>query len=595
MSTRLFAATTIALFASIPAMAASPAGVTAIVGATIFDGTGKAPYAGTVTISGDRILAVGASVKPPRGAKIVDARGKALLPGFFDVHTHWTPAGVPATTPQIANAYVQLGVTTVNDFNDQPESFAPRRDWLSQLVSPHVLFAARISTPGGHGADWADEATTIQITTPEGGRAAIRSLIPYKPDLIKVFNDGWRYGTMPNNNSVNENALAAVAEEAHKQNWPVLTHTVTVERGMEAARAGVDSLAHGLQDRKLTADEVAAIKRSGMAMAPTLAVYEPVKPGQPARAADDPRLAFSRARFATAFYNVKVLHDAGVPIALGTDAGMPGTMHGRSTLHEMELLVQAGLTPSDALLSGTSVSAHLMRVDKDRGTIAPGKRADVVLVDGAPWRQIGDVTKTWQVYIDGRLVSGAGAPALPALNRTDRLPSATVPALVDDFERLDGRSSLDTLRLDNPDGGLDRSIQVTEVVPREGGGHALSMSAKMSQKAAPYAGVAIPLTRGSIRPVNLSSYQGVRFDIRAKGTYRLRLIGLDGNWSAPVTVTGEWQAVTIPFASLRPAGGEEKAAAKTGWTGDGITQIEIGGNGPAGERIWMMLDNVKLY
>ncbi|QJU57881.1 amidohydrolase family protein [Sphingomonas sp. AP4-R1] len=595
MSTRSFAAFAAALLASVPAFAATPSGVTAIVGATIFDGTGTAPYAGTVTLFGDRILAVGPSVKPPRGAKIVDARGKALLPGFFDVHTHWTPAGLPGTTPQIANAYVKLGVTTVNDFNDQPESFAPRREWLSQLASPHVLFAARISTPGGHGADWADEATTIAITTPEGGRAAIRSLIPYKPDLIKVFNDGWRYGTMPNNNNVNENALAAVVVEAHKQNWPVLTHTVTVERGLEAARAGVDSLAHGLQDRKLTADEVAAIRKSGMAMAPTLAVYEPVKPGQPARAADDPRLAVGRARFATAFYNVKTLHDAGVPIALGTDAGMPGTPHGSSSLHEMELLVQAGLTPTDALLSGTSVSAHLMRVDQDRGTIAAGKRADIVLVDGTPWAKISDVFKTWQVYIDGRLVSGAGAPALPALNRTDRLPSVTVPALVDDFERPDGRSGLDTLRITDPDGGLDRSIEVAEVITREGGGHALSMTAKMSQKANPYAGVVLPLTRGSIKPVNLSHYQGVRFEIRGKGSYRLRLNGLDGSWSAPVTVTGEWQGITIPFASLRPAGGEEQAAAKTGWTGDGITQIEVGGNGPAGERIWMMLDNVTLY
>ncbi|PZU10285.1 amidohydrolase family protein [Sphingomonas sp.] len=595
MSHWSFPAAVIALIAAASAAGAAPGGVTAIVGATVFDGTGKAPYPATVTIEDGRILAVGPKVAPPRGARIVDAKGKALLPGFFDVHTHWTPAGKPAATPQIASDYVRLGVTTVNDFHEQPESYAPRREWLTQLVSPHVLFAARIGTPGGHGADWADDATTILITTPEGGRAAIESLIPYRPDLIKVFNDGWRYGTMPNNNSVNEDALKAVAEEAHKQGWPVLTHTVTVDRGLEAARAGVDSLAHGMQDRRLTADEIAQIRKSGMAMAPTLAVYEPVKPGQAVRDPADPRLAIARTRFATAFANVKALHDAGVRIALGTDAGMPGTPHGSSTLHEMELLVQAGLTPSDALLSGTSVSAGLMRVDGDRGTIEPGKRADIVLVDGAPWDRIGDVYKTWQVYIDGRLVSGAGAPAPPAANRTDRLPSTTVAALIDDFERPDRRSSLDTLRLDTPDGGNDRSIEVSEVIAREAGGHALSMSARMSRKAAPYAGVAIPLTRGSVRPVNLRQYQGIRLEIRGSGDYRLSVNGLDGSFSAPLPAGDSWQTVTIPFSSLRAAGAEQRADGAKGWTADGITQIEIGGRGPAGGRIWLMVDNVSFY
>ena len=104
--------------------------------------------------------------------------GKALLPGFFDLHTHWaTSRGFPTTTPQIATAYVQSGVTTVNDYNHQPESFAPRREWLSHLVAPHVNFAARLSTPGGHGADWADEATTITVNTPRAARYFRRRLI----------------------------------------------------------------------------------------------------------------------------------------------------------------------------------------------------------------------------------------------------------------------------------------------------------------------------------------------------------------------------------------------------------------------------------
>ena len=118
--------------------------VTAIVGATVFDATGAAPRKANVVIRDGRIAAVGPNVKAPRGAKVIDARGEALLPGFYDLHTHWTPSGSPGTTPQIATAYVSAGVTTVSDFNAAPESYAPRRAWLAGLVAPHVNFAARV-------------------------------------------------------------------------------------------------------------------------------------------------------------------------------------------------------------------------------------------------------------------------------------------------------------------------------------------------------------------------------------------------------------------------------------------------------------------
>lgn len=382
------AAVPMALMAGQPASegAAAADAVTAITGATIFDATGAAPRAGTVLIRGDRIIAVG-DVKVPRGAKVIDARGKALLPGFFDVHTHWTPAGAPATLPQIATAYVRAGVTTVNDFHQQPESWAARRQWLAGIAAPHVNFAARVSTPGGHGADWGDQATTIWINTPESARAAVERLKPYKPDLIKAFTDGWRYGVSPDNSSMDEWTLRALAEAAHAEGLEVLTHTVTVDRGAVAARAGVDSLAHGLQDRPVDPDTLKTMAASKMAMAPTLAVYEPNKGGAAPVAADDPRLRQTMRKFGYALGNVKMMYDAGIPIALGTDAGMPGTPHGPSTLHEMELLVRAGLTPAQALIAGTATSAKVMHLEGDRGTIAPGQRADIVLIDGARGRR----------------------------------------------------------------------------------------------------------------------------------------------------------------------------------------------------------------
>lgn len=581
----------IALHSAASISAPADSGTVAIVGATIFDGTGAAPAPGTVLIRDGRIVAVGADVKVPRGAKIINAKGKALLPGFFDVHTHWTAGGSPSTFPQIANAYVGAGVTTVNDFNEAPEAYAPLRAWLGQMTAPHVRFAARISTPGGHGADWADQATTLWVNTPDAGKAAIESLVAYKPDLVKIFSDGWRYGVSPDNTSMDEWTLKATVEAAHTHDWPVLTHTVTVDRGLVAARAGVDSLAHGLQDRPITAEEVAAIKQSGMAMAPTLAVYDPYKRGDVK--ADDPRLKQTFRKFGYALGNVKALFDAGVPIALGTDAGMPGTPHGPSTLHEMELLVQAGLTPTQALVAGTQTSAKVMRIDADRGTIAVGKRADIVLIDGTPWTNIKDVYKVSQVLIDGKLAFGAGAPALPAANKVDRLPSITVPALIDDFERDDRRSTIDTLRVETPDGGMDRSVEITQTTPREDGGKALSLSARMAMKQAAYAGFAIPLSRGSITPARLASYKGLRFDLKGDGPYTVRLNGLDGVWEAKVEGAAGWTTLDIPFAQFKPV--ERRGKVGPAFTGDGITQVEFGGSRGPGQRMWLQVDNVRFF
>ncbi|GAA3712100.1 hypothetical protein GCM10022268_21270 [Sphingomonas cynarae] len=575
-----------------PSIAAPKEGSLAIVGATVFDATGAAPRIATVLVEDGRIVRVGPGLKPPAGVRIIDGRGKALLPGFFDLHTHWTPAGEPDTTPQIATAYVAAGVTTVNDFHEQPESYAPRRAWLASLVAPHVNFAARISTPGGHGADWADQSTTIWINTPQAARAAIERLKPYRPDLIKAFTDGWRYGLAPDNTSMDEGTLKALVAAAHDAKLKVLTHTVTVDRGAIAARAGIDALAHGLQDRPIDPATLATVVTAKMAMAPTLAVYDPDKAGKPADT-NTPRYRQGIAKFGHALANVKTMFDAGVPIGLGTDAGMPDTPHGISTLRELELLVRAGLTPAQALVAGTATSARIMALDGDRGTIAAGKRADLILIDGRPWDDIADVHKVSQVVIDGRLVFGKGAPPLPAGNRATFLPPVKVAPLLDDFERADGRSTLDTLRLETGDGGIDRTVEISQIVPRAEGGHALLLSARMAMKDDAYAGVAIPLTRGSVTPVDVRGYSGVRFDIMGPGRYTLRLNGPTGSWSTSIDGTAGWKTVEVPLATLSPVarGGKPGAA----WTGTDIVTVEIGATRPPGATLGVTLDDIRFY
>lgn len=575
------------------AEAQGPKGVTAIMGATVFDATGAAPRVANVLIKDGRILDVGAKVKAPRGATIIDAKGKALLPGFFDVHTHWTPGGSPAITPQIANAYIASGVTTVDDFHEAPESWQLRRQWLSTLYTPHVNMTARISTPGGHGADWADINTTRWVNTPEAARQAIREIVPYKPDVIKAFSDGWRYGSGIDNTSMDQATLSALVDEAHKNHLKVATHTVTVERGRVAARAKVDIIAHSLQDREIDAETIALIKAGGTNYAPTLAVYEPTKPGQKPANPDDARYKQSLVRFGYALHNVKTLHDAGVRVVLGTDAGMPGTPHGPSTLREMELLVQAGLTPAEALIAGTADSARALDEIADRGTIEKGKRADLVLLDGAPWANISDVRKTNRVFIDGRQVFGPGT-VLPKANGERSLPAVSAKALVDDFERADGRTSLDTLRTDDMDGGIDRTVQVSQVIDRAGGGKALGVFAKMAVKSDPSAGVILPLTRGSVQPVDARAFKGVRLDVRGDGgDYELMVNTLNGRWASDLKAGPAWKTVEIPFSALKRSGGRGGSAGA--WTGTDLVEVEVGGSREGGKKLWLEVDNVMFF
>ncbi len=563
--------------------------------AMVFDGTGRAPYAASVLVQAGRIAAIGTDLKAPAHTRQVDAKGQALLPGLFDLHTHWTPNAQPSTLPQIANRYLAAGVTTVSDFHQPPEAYAPRRAWLHSIAAPDVKFAARMSTPLGHGADWGDENTTRWVNSPESAAAAVKQVAAYKPDFIKAFTDGWRYSNAADNSSMDEETLAALVEEAHRQQLRVFTHTVMVKRGKTAARAGVDALAHSVQDGPADAELIALMKAHGTRYSPSLAVYLPERVDGSGKArAGSEAYRQREANFANALRNVKTLHDAGIPIVLGTDAGMTGTPHGASTLRELELFVQAGLTPSEALVAGTSASAEALALD-DRGRIEVGRRADLLLVKGRPWERIGDVRNTEQVYVAGRQVVGKGV-TLPAGNRAESLPPLRIDALVDDFERADQRTALDTLRNDDADGGNDRTVQVTAVIDREQGGRALSMQARLSSKDDAHAAVILPLSRGSVAPVDLRVWRGVRVEVRGDATLTLEARGLDGRrWIAPIAATGGWQTVEIPFTALQGQPPYRAKGPLPVWRGNDVQQLVFSGTGQAGAKIWFEIDNVRFY
>jgi imidazolonepropionase-like amidohydrolase len=558
----------------------------AIVDAEVFDATGAAPYVATVVISNGMIESVEKGGKAPRGAEVIKGKGLALVPGFYDLHVHYSAGGQPQYAPQISHAYMKTGVTTVVDMAIAPEEFAPRREWYKDFPAPNIIYAARMSTLGGHGATWSDQNRTKWVNTPYAATQAVRELVPYKPDAIKGFMDGWRYGSGIDETSMDEVTLTALVKEAHANNLPVLTHTVTIERGKIAARAGVDVIAHAMQDKPHDQELIDLLVKSGTAYAPTLALYEPSKPGRPALAPDSPGFQARMKRYDDVLAGVKALHDAGVPIALGTDAGMPGTPHGSSSLRELELFVRAGLTPSEALIAGTANSAKSVGHD-DRGTIAPGKRADMVLIKGKPWENIADVYNVDTTFIGGKIGFGKGAPK--PLDVT--MPKAVVPsALVADFERPDGRTAAGALPVGELDSGLERSTLQMNVVSTPESGRFLSVSSRMGRRADPRAAAVLPLNPGSLQPADLRSFTGVKFSLRGEGKYGLTLNGQSARWGTTFDAgSNTWSTHSIPFSSLTSA--DDDAV----WTGLDVLELAFSIEKLGGQQGWMEIDNVTFY
>jgi imidazolonepropionase-like amidohydrolase len=306
----------------------------------------------------------------------------------------------------------------------------------------------------------------------------MKKILPYKPDVIKDFTDGWRYGKDDDLTNMNVETLSAIVEDAHQAGIKVFTHTVTLNGATIAARAGVDVLAHGVGDAPVDDELIALLKKSGTGYVSTLATFEP-----PSGRSLSPRLLdvlspadrqfaqrrlratqpliFQRAPSCAGGIflqeNIRRLSAAGIPIGVGTDAGVAATYHGWSTLHEMELLVSSGLTPMQAITAGTGASARLVGEDKERGTVAPGKIADLLLVKGSPDQNIKEIENTSAVFLGGQQLDLSSLEAAIQSSQFTPLPVHAIPVLIDDAEREDGRTNLDTKLVNSTDAGPDHS------------------------------------------------------------------------------------------------------------------------------------------
>ncbi len=597
--------------------------IIAIIGATVIDGSGAEPMKNTVVIRGDRIETVAPKVELRAGTRRINAEGMTLTPGLFDLHTHLPYSSDSAAAndwPKNLKAYLYCGVTSVVDFGSYAEMFEPMRRLIKTgvVAAPRISLAVRITTPGGHGAEGGrGDFFSFEVSTAREARAAVRRAATYQPDVIKVFTDGWRYGASPDLSSMNQETLTALVDEAHKNGLEVLTHTVTLERAKIAARAGVEVIAHGVGDKDVDEELIKLMKTKGTTYAPTLAVYEPrardiltpllsatlapaarlsfVPPQNPplrpanggAENGDPPRLR----RWTILQNNTAALRKAGVTFGVGTDSGVTGTHHGWAALRELRLLVEGGLTPMEAITAATGAAARAIKVDGERGTIAPGKLADLVLFEGEPSKNIADIEKIKYVFLGGREIDREKLAREIAEPGRTPLPAIKALELIDDFESSNGRSSIDTLWVNSTDSGVDASKMLYGRITRKAGDHAMSVTARMSEKDRPFGRANIPLSRGAIEPVDASAFRGLRFDARGDGDYQLIVSTYDTpNFQATFKASPQWRTIRIDFSSLR-----QQQAQSGPLSVDKLRMFSFEIARPGGTFACLEIDNVRFY
>jgi imidazolonepropionase-like amidohydrolase len=385
-------------------------------GGVIFDGTGADPSRIDVAVEGGRIVELGRDL---HGDDVVDIAGRGLLPGLIDCHAHvgmseLRPVEEEAARSASRNAFAAIanlratldgGVTTVRDAGFADAGY---RDAIAagEVPGPRLLVSLVQLSPSAGPYDprtpsgfdrWVPYAgIPLPVADgPDALRAKVRELVQLGADVVKVFATGhWAMGRHGADRSMfRDEELVAIVDEAHRQGIRVMAHAHGAAGAAAAARAGADSIEHGVL---LDDAAIEVMAEAGTVFVPTLLAAEGLAPEVVARHRDVVRRAYRR----------------GIRIAMGTDC--PIQPHG-TNLRELELLTACGISPAEALRSGTGTAAELLGLEDEIGRVLPGLAADLVVVDGDPLDVVGLPGRIRDVYRDGRRVG----PSAPLPERRD--------------------------------------------------------------------------------------------------------------------------------------------------------------------------------
>jgi imidazolonepropionase-like amidohydrolase len=423
--------------------AAAPNQTTALTHVRVIDGAGGAPLEdATVVIEGNHIRSVQAgSGAVPSGAKVLDLHGDTIIPGIINAHGHLALIADGQNSPTSYTAenvlaelrqYESYGVTTMLSLGLNRDLLYSIREQQRQgkLDGATVFTADRgIGVPdAAPGLPAAPDQIYRPATTAEA-RAAVDAMAKRHADIVKVWVDSLG-GTKP---AMSPEVYRAVIEEAHKHHLRVAAHIYYLADAKSLVNDGVDVLAHSVRDKPVDQELIEAMKRRGVRYIPTFTVDESFfiyaeHPGfmqlnffkdalSPAvltmlnsdaysqKVDQDPKTAQHKADFAMVGQNLKTLFDAGIQVGFGTDSGAyPTRIPGFSEHRELEDMVHAGLTPMQAIVCATSSNAALLGIGATRGTLRPGKRADLIVLAANPLDDITNTRSIVTIFHDGRTV-----------------------------------------------------------------------------------------------------------------------------------------------------------------------------------------------
>ena len=419
-------------------------GVVVLKNVRLIDGTGKpALENASIVVQNGRIAAIETDdrSKIPEHARVYDYSGKTVIPGIINAHGHLglisgaensATAYTPDNVVRELKQYEGYGVTAMLSLGGNRDLvFDLRREQQAGTLGGADIFTAGrgIGDPNGAPPLPLGPDQIYRPATEAEARADVRQMAAQKVDIIKVWVDDL-HGKVP---KMQPAIYRAVIDEAHKNHLRVAAHIYALADAKSLVNDGVDVLAHSVRDQLVDQELIAAMKRRGTWYIPTFTVDESffiyaqhpawmdtaffktaagpavdamlTNPAYVAKVKADPATAQHEKDFDVGQQNLKILYDAGVHVGFGTDSGaMPTRIPGFAEHRELELMVRAGLTPMQAIVCATGHNAELVHAE-DRGTLAVGKRADLVVLDGNPLDNIANVHRLVSIIHDGRVIS----------------------------------------------------------------------------------------------------------------------------------------------------------------------------------------------
>jgi len=543
--------------------------------ARVFDGE-QMHAKRSVLVKDDKIVDADFRGRAPAGAHIVDGAGRTLLPGLIDAHVHaYRHLELPLMFGVTTQIDMFTGVATMQQMSAKMRSNDNRDQ--ADMYSAGTL----ATVPGGHGTEYGMAIPTL--TRPDEAQAFVDARIAEGSYFIKIVMEPGRPGHATP--TLDLPTVKALVDAAHLRGKLAVVHVSNLADSRAALEAGADGLVHLFNGERLSDAELAGfvklVQQKRAFVIPTMSVLESIAGMREDDVMGDAGLAalltkeqaaalkvtygqqVNTALMAAPNQVVAALNKAGAPLLAGTDAGNSGTQYGISVLHELRSLVQAGLTPQQALAAATSAPARAFKL-ADRGRIAKGYKANLLLVQGDAGADIGALHHIVEVWKDGDAVSPLRKAQLDKVAQ-ELAPRTQAPLALPAGGRI-SQFSADKLAspigigwmpsTDQFAGGKSSvELKVQEAKEGEDGQRPLTVTAKVQPGFAyPWAGLAFMPGTQMMQPVDLRGAKVLRF--RVKGDGQRYSVGiLSSGVQIPVNqafeTSGEWKEVALPFDGFK--------------------------------------------